>query len=80
MIVKPGKKPNDITSYRPISLLRTVSKILEKTFVKRLTPIIDESKLIPSHQFGFREEHRTTEKAQRLIYKINNDLKRKRYC
>jgi hypothetical protein len=53
MTVKPGKNPNDITSYRPNSLLPILSKILEKIFLKRLTPIIDESKLIPSHQFGF---------------------------
>jgi len=62
MIVKPGKNPNNMTSYCPISLLPTVSKILEKIFLKRLTSIIDESKLIPSHQFGFRKEHRTIEK------------------
>jgi multisubunit Na+/H+ antiporter MnhE subunit len=29
-IVKPGKSPNDITSYRPIGLLQILSKILEK--------------------------------------------------
>jgi hypothetical protein len=80
MIVKPEKNPNDITSYRPISLLPILSKILQKTLLKRLTPIIDESKLIPSHQFGFRKEHRTTEQAHILVYKINNDLESKRYC
>jgi hypothetical protein len=60
MIVKPGKKPNDIISYCPISLLPTLSKILEKIFLKRLTPIIDESE--PSHQFGFGKQHRTMNK------------------
>jgi len=33
MIVKPGKNPSDITSYRPISLLPIVSKILQKHFL-----------------------------------------------
>jgi hypothetical protein len=33
MIVKPGKNPNDITSYGPISLLPTLTKILEKIFL-----------------------------------------------
>jgi hypothetical protein len=28
MILKPGKNPNDIISYRPISLLQILSKIL----------------------------------------------------
>lgn len=30
MINKPGKQPNQITSYRPISLLPIISKIFEK--------------------------------------------------
>jgi len=79
MIIKPGKNPNYITSYRPVSLLSTVSKTLEKIFLKRLTPIIDESELIPSHKFGSRKEHRTIEQAHRLVYKIN-DLESKRCC
>jgi len=80
MIIKPGKNPNYVTSYGPASLLPTVSKILEKIFLKRVTPIKDESKLIPSHKFGFRKEHRTIEQVRRLVYKINNDWESKRYC
>ena len=30
MIVKPGKNPSEVTSYRPISLLQLLSKLLEK--------------------------------------------------
>jgi hypothetical protein len=80
MIVKPRKNPNDITSYRPISLLPVLSKILEKILLKRLTPITEESKLIPTHQFEFRKEHRTIQQAYRLVYKINDDLQSTRYC
>jgi hypothetical protein len=79
MIAKPGKNTDDITPYRPISLLPILSKILEKILLKRLTPILDESKLIPSHQFGFRKEHGTIEQPHRLVNKINNDLESKRY-
>jgi hypothetical protein len=32
MIAKPGKNPADVTSYRPVSLLPILSKILEKIF------------------------------------------------
>ena len=80
MILKPGKNPNDITSYRPISLLPILSKIIENIFLKGLTPIIDESNLIAYHQFGFRQENGTIDQAHRLVYKINNDLESKRYC
>ena len=80
IIVNPGKHSNDIASYCPISLLPILSKILEMMLLQRLIPVIDESKLIPSHQFGFRRERRTIKQAHRLVYTINNDLESKRYC
>lgn len=30
MVAKPGKPPNDVSSYRPISLLPVISKLFEK--------------------------------------------------
>ncbi|VVC42957.1 Reverse transcriptase domain, partial [Cinara cedri] len=59
MLLKPGKPPEDVTSYRPISLLPSLSKLLEKLLLKRLKPIIEEKHLIPDHQFGFRNKHST---------------------
>ena len=63
-----------------LPLLPILSKILEKIILKRLTPIIEDNKLIPSHQFGFRKHHGTVEQAHRLVNKIHNDLENKRYC
>jgi hypothetical protein len=40
MIFKPGKPLEAVGSYRPISLLPTMSKILEKALIKRLCPIL----------------------------------------
>ena len=45
MILKPGKPPQDRTSYRPISLLTVMSKLFEKLLLKRLKPIIDKKRL-----------------------------------
>jgi hypothetical protein len=36
MTPKPGKQPTEVTSYRPISLLSIISKILEKLLLHRL--------------------------------------------
>jgi hypothetical protein len=36
LILKPGKPHNELTSYRPISLLPIVSKVFEKMLLKRL--------------------------------------------
>jgi hypothetical protein len=36
MIPKPGKNPTDVSSYRPISLLPIISKVLEKLILKMI--------------------------------------------
>lgn len=80
LILKPGKTPDKVTSYRPISLLPIASKIMEILIIKRLKPVIANSQLIPSHQFGFREAHGTVEQVHRLVEKINNAFEHKQYC
>jgi hypothetical protein len=52
MIPKQGKPPNEVTSYRPISLLPIISKLFGKLLLKRLKPLIESRNLIFSHQFG----------------------------
>ncbi|GBP95964.1 RNA-directed DNA polymerase from mobile element jockey [Eumeta japonica] len=54
MIQKPGKPAHDVTSYRPISLLPVVGKLLEKIVLNRMREHLTE--IIPTHQFGFRED------------------------
>jgi len=80
MILKPGKIPEDVTSYRPISLLPIISKVFEKLYIKKLNYIIEKRKIIPEHQFGFRNKHGTIEQVHRLVNQINADLNAKRYC
>lgn len=81
MIPKPGKNPEDIKAYGPISLLPIPSKIMKILFLKRIKPIIVEKKLIPDHQFGFRQKHKSTiEQVHRLVDNINNTLEQKKYC
>jgi hypothetical protein len=80
MIAKPGKNPADVTSYRPISLLPLLSKILENILLRWLTPILADAKSVPCHQFGFRPQHGTVEQAHRIVHKINYDLDNKSLC
>jgi hypothetical protein len=42
LLLKPGKPPNDPSSYRPISLLPMLLKIFEKLIFRRLLPIIEK--------------------------------------
>lgn len=80
MIPKPGKPPQDVTSYRPISLLPVISKLFEKLFLKRLKPIIAKKNLIPDYQFGFRESHSTIEQVHRITNLIENTLENNKVC
>lgn len=78
LLPKPGKNLEEVTSYRPISLLPVISKVFEKLIIKRIKPEIKENKVISDHQFDFREHHSTVEQIHRIVRKINNDLEEKR--
>lgn len=78
LIQKPGKDPSEVSSYRPISLLPILSKVYEKLLLEKLKPLL--RKIIPNHQFGFRQHHATVEQVHRVARKIKNDLECKRYC
>ena len=57
-IIRPICKKGDhseITNYRPISLLPTISKILEKVMFNRLSQHLDSNNLLTSSQFWFRK-------------------------
>jgi hypothetical protein len=66
MIPKPGKNLSEVESYRTISLLPIMSKLFEKLIFKRLKPVIAEKHLMPTHQFGFRNNHSTIDQVHRI--------------
>lgn len=66
-IKKLNKNPEDINSYRPISLTSVLSKIFEKLVTKRLTDFIIENKVLNPFHFGF-IQGRGCEEAQTAIY------------
>ena len=80
MIPKPGQQLDLVRSYRPISLLPILSKVLEKLILKRLQPFLEHNDLIPNHQFGFRRQHGTIEQVHRIVEHINRDLEEQKYC
>jgi hypothetical protein len=59
--LKPGKPPNELTSYQPISLLPIVSKDVENLLLKRLLPMVVNNEFIQNFQLGFRQRHSTRE-------------------
>jgi hypothetical protein len=80
MIPKPSKPPHSATSYRPISLLPLMSKLFERLLLKLLQVDTNINDLIPSHQFGFRVKHSTTQQCQWIVHEIVKCLEEKILC
>uniref|UniRef100_A0A1Y1K0C8 Reverse transcriptase domain-containing protein n=1 Tax=Photinus pyralis TaxID=7054 RepID=A0A1Y1K0C8_PHOPY len=76
---KPGKKQNDPTGYRPISLLSTLSKVFEKTIHSRLVQHVSVNDVIPKFQFGFRNNYSTVQQLTRITELIEHGFENKLY-
>lgn len=59
MIPKPLKNHLDPSNYRPISLLTTLSKLLERLIMSRLQFWIGSNSLLSTYQCGFRKFRQT---------------------
>ena len=57
-ILKTGD-PCLLNNYRPISLLSSFSKILEKTMYNKIMKFLDANNLLYKHQYGLRAKHST---------------------
>lgn len=80
MIHKPGKPTHIVSSYRPISLLSGLSKILEKIILSRMMELNSVVKIIPNHQFGFRKSHSAEQQLGRVTKLILQAFEAGSYC
>ena len=60
----------DTNNYRPISLLITISKLLEKIIYKRTYTFLDSSNQIYKSQYGFRTAHSCENAVSELVSTI----------
>ena len=65
------------TNYRPISLLTTLSKILEKIMYKRVYSFLNSTKQIYTKQYGFRFRHSTDQAVCEILAKILKNAEKK---
>uniref|UniRef100_A0A2S2Q1Q6 Putative RNA-directed DNA polymerase n=1 Tax=Sipha flava TaxID=143950 RepID=A0A2S2Q1Q6_9HEMI len=76
-IPKPEKDKFKSDGYRPITLLNTLCKILEKVINYRLTWILEKHKYLSKHQYGFRKNKNTIDNLTQINHEINQTLKKK---
>ena len=58
-IKKPNMDPEQLKSYRQISNLSYISKIVERVVAKSFTAHVNASNLLPVHQSAYRAHHST---------------------
>jgi fructose-1,6-bisphosphatase/inositol monophosphatase family enzyme len=72
-IVKPLLKKEDkenVANYRPISLLTSFSKVLERIIYDRLLKHIETNNILAVEQVGFR----TSSSTEKASYKVIDDI------
>ena len=67
LLKKPGLDVEDMNSFRPVSNLSFLSKIVERSMLDQLLPFLEENKIIQS---AYRQFHST----ETALCKIHNDL------
>jgi uncharacterized protein YlbG (UPF0298 family) len=68
--IPKNKRNNEITNFRPISLLSNLGKLLERVICEKFDEFCEENNVIPKNQFGFRKNHSTTD----ALLKLHNDI------
>jgi hypothetical protein len=68
-IYKKGDK-NNMINYRPISLLTTISKILETVVFNRLSQHLQVNNILAPEQFGFRK----CVSIEKVIFTLTNNI------
>ncbi|KAG5674290.1 hypothetical protein PVAND_004268 [Polypedilum vanderplanki] len=72
-ICKGGDSKN-VANYRPISILSTLNKVIEKFLHDRLTSFLDKNHVIYKRQYGFRKKCNTEIAALELINDVRSQL------
>ena len=70
MVKKPGMDTTDISSYRPISNLPVLSKLLERLVVRQHMDYLQSADLLPANQSGFTPGHSTETAVLRVLSDI----------
>ena len=70
ILKKHDLDPDDVKSYRPISNLTFISKVIERIVASQLTDYLQMNRLLPDHQSAYRQGHST----ETALLKIFSDI------
>ena len=71
---------NDIQNFRPIAMVNTFGKVLEKIMAFRLTNFLNRNNFFYENQFGFTEGRGTNEAILKIVNFISESLNQGDYC
>ena len=77
-IHKKGKDKKDPNSYRPISLLSCLGKVLERVINRRLISFLEERKILSPTQTGYRKHISTEDQLALIAQAIENAFQEKK--
>ena len=78
-ILKPGKDASIVGSYRPISLLSCLEKVIEKLVFRRLYMLMENKNYLQFFQCGFRAKHSCLDAQIYLENYIQVSLRKQKY-
>ena len=73
LIYKSGDKTK-VNDYRPISSLPSLSKVMEKLLVVRLSSFLNVSGILYDRQYGFRKKRTTTQAVLDLVNNLYDNI------
>ena len=76
-LLKTGKDPKLLESYRPISLLECIGKLMERIVATRLEDVVEMNQILPHSQAGFRRWRSTEDPPLDLISDLQDTRARR---
>ncbi len=76
-LLKNGKSPSEVASYRPVSLTSCVAKLMERVLADRLYYIAETKRLFSHFQAGFRKGRCCEDQILKIVQAIEDGFQKK---